>query len=242
MIPGEEVSACILGREIPIHLNGIGISHVIEPVDAESAVETIQANVDRIISADGIAQLNHPNASWAFGASEIKKVQGATLLEIYNGWPGSNNEGGIDRDSTEEIWDAVLSSGQTIYGVATDDAHNYMDFDHTLANPGRGWVVVRADELSVDSIKTSLASGEFYFSTGVEFVGITNQDEGLMFEIVQERDYVYQTMFIGENGVVLDEISGLNPAYKFQGSESYVRTVVKSSYGTRAWTQPVFLK
>ena len=242
MIPGEEVSACILGREIPIHLNGIGISHVIEPVDAESAVETIQANVDRIISADGIAQLNHPNASWAFGASEIKKVQGATLLEIYNGWPGSNNEGGIDRDSTEEIWDAVLSSGQTIYGVATDDAHNYMDFDHTLANPGRGWVVVRADELSVDSIKTSLASGEFYFSTGVEFVGITNEDEGLMFEIVQERDYVYQTMFIGENGVVLDETSGLNPAYKFQGSESYVRTVVKSSYGTRAWTQPVFLK
>ena len=242
MIPGEEVSACILGREIPIHLNGIGISHVIEPVDAESAVETIQANVDRIISADGIAQLNHPNASWAFGASEIKKVQGATLLEIYNGWPGSNNEGGIDRDSTEEIWDAVLSSGQTIYGVATDDAHNYMDFDHTLANPGRGWVVVRADELSVDSIKTSLASGEFYFSTGVEFVGITNQDEGLMFEIVQERDYVYQTMFIGENGVVLDETSGLNPTYKFQGSESYVRTVVKSSYGTRAWTQPVFLK
>ncbi len=242
MIPGEEVSACILGREIPIHLNGIGISHVIEPVDAESAVETIQANVDRIISADGIAQLNHPNASWAFGASEIKKVQGATLLEIYNGWPGSNNEGGIDRDSTEEIWDAVLSSGQTIYGVATDDAHNYMDFDHTLANPGRGWVVVRADELSVDSIKTSLASGEFYFSTGVEFVGITNLDEGLMFEIVQERDYVYQTMFIGENGVVLAETSGLNPAYKFQGSESYVRTVVKSSYGTRAWTQPVFLK
>ena len=76
----------------------------------------------------------------------------------------------------------------------------------------------------------------------MEFVGITNQDEGLMFEIVQERDYVYQTMFIGENGVVLDETSGLNPAYKFQGSESYVRTVVKSSYGTRAWTQPVFLK
>ena len=241
LIPGEEVSARILGGDIPIHLNGIGISRVVEPIDAGGVVETLQANVDLITEAGGIASLNHPNASWAYDHKDIVQIEGATLLEVYNGWPGSNSEGAPGKYSGEEIWDNVLSTGKIIYGIAVDDAHHYSDFTHTMANPGRGWVVVNAEQLTNESIIDSLIAGKFYFSTGIDIEDISMLDEGIELVISQHRDYIYNTKFIGKDGEVLKEVTGLQPKYEFSGDEEYVRASIKSSIGTRAWTQPTFL-
>ena len=60
-------------------------------------------------------------------------------------------------------------------------------------------------------------------------------------EIVEDRDYVYQTRFIGRDGVMLSEGDGLEASYDIGGDEGYVRASVLSSYGTRAWTQPIFI-
>ena len=241
LIPGEEVSARILGGDIPIHLNGIGISRVVEPIDAGGVVETLQANVDLITEAGGIASLNHPNASWAYDHKDIVQIEGATLLEVYNGWPGSNSEGAPGKYSGEEIWDNVLSTGKIIYGIAVDDAHHYSDFTHTMANPGRGWIVVNAEQLTNESIIDSLIAGKFYFSTGIDIEDISMLDEGIELVISQHRDYIYNTKFIGKDGEVLKEVTGLQPKYEFSGDEEYVRASIKSSIGTRAWTQPRFL-
>ena len=241
LIPGEEVSARILGGDIPIHLNGIGISRVIERIDAGGVVETLQANVNLITEAGGIASLNHPNASWAYDHKDIVQIEGATLLEVYNGWPGSNSEGAPGKYSGEEIWDNVLSTGKIIYCIAVDDAHHYSDFTHTMANPGRGWIVVNAEQLTNESIIDSLIAGKFYFSTGIDIEDISMLDEGIELVISQHRDYIYNTKFIGKDGEVLKEVTGLQPKYEFSGDEEYVRASIKSSIGTRAWTQPTFL-
>ena len=246
MVPGEEVSARLLGSEawhggeIGIHLNGIGISRVVEPVNAGVTVGTLQANVDAIIKAGGIAQINHPNASWALDHEDIAQVQGASLFEVYNGGPGANNEGGPGKHSAEDMWDHVLSAGQVIFGVATDDSHHYSDFSNNMANPGRGWVVVKASDLSTEAIVDSLATGQFYFSTGVELVRLDISDQAVSLEIVQLRDYIYNTRFIGKDGMVLSDSGGLEASYHISGDEGYVRAVVRSSYGSRAWTQPMF--
>jgi len=241
MVPGEEVSARISGGGVPIHLNGIGISRVVEPTDAGGVVQTLQANIDAILDAGGIAQLNHPNGAWAFDQEEIVQVQGASLLEVYNGWPGANSEGGPGKHSAEEIWDGVLSAGKVIFGVATDDAHHYSDFSHVWANPGRGWVMVEASELTQDAIVESLQTGRFYFSTGIDLARLEMSEDRVSLEIVQHRDYVYQTRFIGKDGVMLSEGDGLEASYDIGGDEGYVRASLRSSYGTRAWTQPIFM-
>lgn len=241
LIPGEEVSARILGGDTPIHLNGIGISRVIEPIDAGGVVETLQANVNLITQAGGIASLNHPNGGWAYDHNDINQIEGATLLEVYNGWPGSNTEGGPGKFSGEEIWDKVLSSGKIIFGIAVDDAHHYSDFNHTMANPGRGWIVVDAAKLTAKSILDSLIAGEFYFSTGIDLKEMHIGDDSIELSISQHRDYIYNTKFIGIDGVVLQEVLGLQPKYQIRGDETYVRAKVTSSMGTRMWTQPVYI-
>ena len=64
MVPGEEVSVRIHRGETPIHINGVGISQVVEPIDAGDLVATLQANVDAIVEAGGIVSINHPNYGW----------------------------------------------------------------------------------------------------------------------------------------------------------------------------------
>ena len=241
MIPGEEVSASILEGTVPVHIGGIGISRVIEPIDTSEIVSTIQANVDAILAAGGIAAINHPNAGWAIDHEHLKKVDGASLLEIYNGWPGTNGAGAPGKFSNEQIWDGVLSSGKPIFGVATDDAHHYRDFTHLRANPGRGWVMVRAAELTADAIVDGLAAGGFYASTGVTLADLKMSEDAVRIEIEQQAESVYTTSFQGRDGAVLAEITGPQATYRPTGDEGYVRATVRASSGVKAWTQPVFV-
>ena len=242
MIPGEEVSAQIKGGTVPVHINGIGISRVIEPVDAGEVLPTIQAIVDGILEAGGIASINHPNFHWAFDHETIRQVTGASLLEIFNGHPSTNNYGAPDRMSHEQIWDGVLSAGRAIFGVATDDSHRYHDFSREMSNPGRGWVVVRAEELSREAIVEGLASGDFYASTGVTLTDLRLSQEAVQLSLEPTRDEAYATRFTGRDGVLLAEIVGTEASYRARGDEGYVRATVSSSNGARAWTQPVFLR
>ena len=159
-----------------------------------------------------------------------------------NGHPATNIYGAPDRPDNEQIWDHVLSAGKAIFGVATDDSHNYSDFSPARSNPGRGWVMVRADELSSPAIVEGLASGSFYASTGVTLTELEVSKGAIRVEIEQEHDFVYTTSFTGAKGVSLDEVVGREAAYEVRGGEGYVRATVRASSGQKAWTQPVFVK
>ena len=241
MVPGEEVTLSIHEGRTPIHINAIGISRVVEPIDAKETVPTLQANVDAIIGAGGIASINHPNSRWSFDHDHIKEVTGATLLEIYNGHPTSNVHGAPGKASYEEIWDGVLSAGRTIFGVATDDSHHYKDFHPARSNPGRGWIVVRAEALEVEAILDGLSHGRFYSSTGVELDDLDQSAEAVSLSVTTEKDFIYTTAFIGRGGKVLHESTGPEASYEPSREEGYVRAVVRSSSGTKAWTQPVLI-
>ncbi len=242
MIAGEEVSALARHGTAPIHVNGIGITKEVDPISDDDVVAAIQANVDAILQAGGIACINHPNFKWAFDHEAIARITGASLLEIYNGHPAVNNHGVPGKLSCEEIWDAVLSSGQVIFGVAADDSHHYHDFSHTRANPGRGWVVVRASELSGEAVTQALASGEFYASTGVALAELEQSRQSIHLKIERVRDNMYVTTFTGRGGVTLAEQVGLEATYRLRGDEGYVRATVFSTSGHKAWAQPVFVR
>ena len=168
-------------------------------------------------------------------------ADGATMLEIFNGHPAVNVLGAPGRPSYEEIWDKVLSSGKPIFGVATDDSHNYKDFSPELSNPGRGWIMVQSDQPNYQGIMSALAQGSFYASTGVELYEYQSHPKLISLSIKQERDYIYTTTFIGNNGAKLASSTSLSPSYQPKGDEKYVRTMVQSSSGTKAWTQPMFI-
>ena len=241
MIPGEEVVIRTSVEVAEVHINAIGISSQVEPISAKELFPAIQANVDAVLAAGGIASINHPNFNWALDHKIIGRVTGASLLEVFNGEPSVNMYGSPGRPSNEQIWDNVLSAGKLIFGVATDDAHNYLDFSPGLSNPGRGWVMVRAAQLTEKAMMEALSSGNFYASTGVALPQLEVSREKIHLKIEQDWDYVYTTAFTGQGGATLAEDVGLEADYRIRGDEGYVRATVTSSNGTKAWTQPVWL-
>ena len=242
LIPGEEVTLQLKGGAVPVHLIGIGIKRVVEPVDADEVVPTLQANVNAIRQAGGLAEINHPNLRWAFDHEAIRQVKGAHLLEIYNGHPATNNWGGGGKPSCDEIWDRVLSSGLPIFGVAVDDAHHFKkEFNASRSNPGRGWIVVRASECSQESLLDAMGRGDFYASTGVHLAELEVSPTGMRLAVDENEHLRYTISFIGQDGRLLAQSFSPQATYEAKNTDRYFRAVVHASNGSRAWTQPEFL-
>ena len=85
----------------------------------------------------------------------------------------------------------------TIYGLAVDDAHHYRENHLRPANPGRGWIVVKAAQLTVVDLIEALETGNFYASTGVELQDIVFEDTHLAVTIIAAPGVSYRTQFIG---------------------------------------------
>jgi hypothetical protein len=241
IIAGEEVTSSFERR--PVHVNGLGVPGLVEARQDSTMVATIQANVDAIREVEGVPHINHPNFGWAFGAEELAQVRGDRLLEIHNGHPTVHNVGGGGAPGMEAVWDALLTGGKRIYGIAVDDAHHFQgEFSPDRANPGRGWVAVRADGLEGTSVLEALEAGRFYASTGVELADVRVTDRRIEIEIAPRANFRYTTAFIGAGGRELARTT-LNPAvYDLSGSEMYVRAKIVDSRGDAAWVQPVFVE
>ena len=147
---------------VPLHVNGFGIKRQLAPERAATKAETIQNCIDAAVSDGGIAQINHPNFGYAFDHTHMLQTQGARFLEVFNGHPDVHNEGDAEHIGVEPMWDHLLSSGVLIYGTAVDDSHHYTgEFAPQRANPFRGWIWVRASELSVGDVLQSDLAGRF---------------------------------------------------------------------------------
>lgn len=241
LIPGEEVSTVF--DDAPIHLGAIGVRELAPPRGGETLVETLQANVDAIREAGGVAVINHPNYKWAFGDREIAATERAWAMEVFNGHPGVNNIGGGASPSTESIWDRVLASGRRMYGVATDDAHHFKgEFGPRRSNPGRGWIAVHAERLSDEALMDAMSRGDFYASTGVRFAELEVRGREIVMEIEPETELglKHTTVFTGPNGRELWTTNGDSARYTMSRIDDYVRATVYASNGEKAWTQPVF--
>jgi hypothetical protein len=143
----------------------------------------------------------------------------------------------------EKMWDMLLTGGKRIYGMAVDDAHHFNgEFAPNRANPGRGWVMVRAPRLDGDNIVKSLETGTFYSSTGVVIDDIIFNAKQIIIKIRQQSDFKYRTEFIGEDGQILAVSEEINPVYTLKKAQKYVRAKVYDSMGAVAWVQPVFVQ
>lgn len=233
LVSGEEVTSGY--RDVPVHVNAFGGQATIGPAIGKSVFGTVQRNVDRIREEGAVPSLNHPLYRWAIDAEILRQVRGLGLFEIYNGHPATNDEWGL-----EAMWDAALTAGRKLYGIAVDDAHNFKRIGPDLSNPGRGWIEVKASELTEEALLAAISRGEFYASTGVRLATLERGATGLELRVEQIGDEKHRTRFIGSDGRVLDEVVGLEAKYRLRSDDGYVRATIVDSAGRRAWVQPVF--
>ncbi|MCH8825095.1 MAG: histidinol-phosphatase [Planctomycetes bacterium] len=267
MIQGEEITDSF--ERAAVHINAVNINELIPPQHGDSVLDTIQRNFDAVIEQSKrfnqpmFAHINHPNMGHAINAQTIARIKGERFFEVYNGHRGVLTNGDENTPSADKMWDIALTLRLTdldlglLYGLATDDTHNHHGKGKT-SQPGRGWVWVKSNKLTADSIVKAMRNGEFYASTGVKLKKIKSSSRSISLSIVPEDGVTYRTDFLGsrlvdgeviEVGEVLACTNDLKPKYKMKGDELYVRARITSSRKhpnpfaegdmEMAWVQPV---
>ena len=276
LIPSEEISDK-LGK-LPVHMNATNLAEVIKPQGGTTVAEIISNNL-RAVQEQGrrlnrpvLAHLNHPNFGWGVTATDLAEAREERFFEVYNGHPGVNQTGDKEHDSVERIWDVANTFRMTargggappLMGLATDDSHHYHVGGMNRSTSGRGWVWVRAGELSAAALIAAMHAGDFYASSGILLADVKFDpaSKTLRLDIEPAGDAVFTTQFVGtlapaagvspppdDVGIVFAKVEGLAPSYKLTGRELYVRAVVTSDRApvnpsfegqkAQAWTQPV---
>ncbi len=267
MIPGEEISDKY--KVAPVHINFTNPREVIKPQGGTSVLEVIQRNFDAAIAQrietgqPMYTHLNHPNFKWGVTAEEMMPVRGLKFFEVYNGHPSVYNEGDSLHAGLEKVWDISLAFRLTyfnlgvLYGLGTDDSHNYQDIALGKSNTGRGWVMVRSRELTINALIAALEAGDFYASSGVTLKDVQRKDGELRLEVAAEPGVEYTIEFIGTKhgfdpksepvraangeairvtrrysddiGKVLATVKGTKASYKLQADDIYVRARISST-------------
>ena len=241
VVKGEEITDPLGAKAL--HINGLDVGERVAPRGGSSVVDALQRDVDAIRRVNGVPHINHPNFLWSITREELQQVRNNRLFEIYNGHPQVNNLGGGGVPGMEEAWDAILSSGTLLYGIAVDDAHTFKQPGNPdVPGPGRGWVVVRAPRLEARALLGALERGDFYASTGVELTDVQTSASRMTVTVKPALFAKYRVQFIGRNGRVLREVLEPTATYEIRGDEGYVRARVIESNGRMAWCQPVMVR
>lgn len=262
----EEVTAYL--KDKAVHMGAVNVQEAIQPREGNTIVELIQNNLNAIreqgerTGEPVLQHLNHPNFTYAITAEDIMQLDGERFFEVFNGHPYVNNYGDSIHSSTEAMWDRVniayLNAGKPImYGLATDDSHNYHLFGSKFSNAGRGWVMVKAGKLNPHALIQSLEAGRFYSTTGVEMKSVSFKNNKLSMEIKTEQGVEYEIQFIaaGKNDLeakVLKTVKGTKAEYQLSKDQLFVRAKVISTKPKKnpyrkgdvevAWIQPVVFK
>ncbi len=209
-IKGEEITDGFQNH--PVHMNGINLVEHVEPMHGDGVSATIQNNLNLVVAQSEkygqpmLAHLNHPNFHFAQTAEDLFALDhkpGDGFFEMYNGHSDVRNHGDERHESTERIWDIVLAKRlgefgrSVIYGVATDDAHIYQVWGLGNTNPGRGWMMVRSNGLTPNTITEAVKRGDFYNSTGVTLESLEITDDHIELEIDPTRGVDYKIEFVG---------------------------------------------
>ena len=266
VVDGEEITQYLAGKGA--HMNALNVAEVIPEQQGTTLLEILRHDLaqvrdqERRRTREIVAVLNHPNFLWSQTAEDLLALDDLRFFEVYNGHPLVNVRGDQLHAGTERIWDIVLTrrlsrepAAGMLYGVATDDAHDYHRFAPSQRNPGRGWIMVRAPRLESDALMAAMKRGDFYASTGVEGLELRRDGRRLTLRVRGRPGVTYVTQFIGTRagydttsvavtdsagtlltrrysadvGTVLGESRGTSAVYTMRGDELYVRARVVSS-------------
>ncbi|HAD21616.1 MAG TPA: hypothetical protein DCF87_05835, partial [Opitutae bacterium] len=236
LLPGEEVTG-------PVHSTAMNISRLVPwEFKDKNRSKIIQNHVNETRRAGGAVILNHPNWGRPIHSHEISPVKNLYMFELYNAHPGVHSFGNAHRPHLEQVWDALLEKKMTIYGVSSDDAHKLQKWGEKENNPGRGWVMVKSDELSSEAITKAMLRGDFYSSSGVMLEKLVLGESHIELAVNQNEtacelasEFLFGRLvskgkpgtvieFIGPGGEVVKSMEGNSGTCKVEGS--YLRAKV----------------
>lgn len=251
-----------------VHVNATNIQTLIGAPTGNRVKEIMQHAVDAVLAQrkkSGVPMfphVNHPNFGYSITVQDMIDLKGERFFEVYNGHPLVHNYGDSLRPGMDVMWDQInmayrLRNQPLMFGLATDDSHNYHEFGPAFSNAGRGWVMVRAASLTPASLIKALEAGDFYSSTGVVLEKMEFSKNTIDIAIKAEPGVDYIIEFIGVKkgstaATTIEKVNGTTARFHVTQEYLFVRGRITSTKVKvnpfqegdveMAWTQPVVAK
>jgi hypothetical protein len=177
--------------------------------------------IDRVHDRADLVAIAHPTEHRAYTDNDLRDLTGYELLEVVNG-----------PFSAQDLWDAALSAGHPVWGIATDDTHNLTDFRRTAT----AWTMIDAAAPNQHDVVEALRAGRMY---GVK--GLRAHSRTALHAVSVQHDTIVVTCagepaaftFVGQDGRVLSTSPrGWTARYTLRPDDSYVRTLVHAADAT----------
>ena len=227
-ILGAEVHAPKTTRDVDWHILAVGL-----PADfpATSDDETGVDLARRCAEAGAFVAVAHP-FWYNLELEDAMSLDAAHAIEVYNHTCGVRTS----RGDSASMWDAMLSTGRKITGIAVDDSH----FREGAFDGFGGWVMVKAEENDPDQLLSALKAGHFYATQGPEIRDLRRDGDSLtvscspatqVFAVgpVATSKHVHGTSLTRAT-LSLETFAG-----------TWCRVVVRDAMGRQAWTNPLWL-
>jgi hypothetical protein len=229
----------IIGAEIHTNRMELGNSwHIVAaglPLDFAPTRpdETGPELARRALDAGAFVAAAHPQ--WfAMTEGDMLALGPVHAIEIYNASAADDN------DTAESVYllDLMLARGHRYNAIATDDAH----FIPNSREHFSGWVMVKSEELSPESLLAALKAGDYYSSTGLEITRIEVVPDDHVYVECSPATRVFaigiptEYTSVGALGITEARLSLKN------WRSPYVRILARDDTGRKAWSNPIWLK
>ena len=186
---------------------------------------------------------NHP--AWSVNTyKDYEKLGPFDFMECGN---TTSFNAGFVNDFTDSVLQEFLSAGHRCFPTATDDGHSPEDYC-------KAWTMIRADELSYDSVFSSMKRGDLYASWGPEINEISYDPETGALEVltspVRHIALVTERRYAELAGNGKDRIDGAEfnirkyledcLAYASKPEDCFVRLILIDEAGNRAFSRAYF--
>jgi len=210
-----------------MHILGIGMKY--DPQIPNTS--TRQQVIDKIKDAGGIAVLAHPD--WSLNTvHDASQLSGFSATEIYNAVSEAHQS---LRAYSDYFIDVCANAGIYFNLFATDDAHYYDGSDSR-----KGWIMVKADELSDEALIEAIEKGDYYASQGPNLL-VRFEDGKVIVEcspcsvigVLSNLAWAPDRVLRGEDLTRFE--------YTIKKNEKWIRVEVIDTDGKHAWSNVVSL-
>lgn len=172
---------------------------------------------------------------------DLEPLKGYIGIETYN-----DTCMGIGKGISEVHWDNLLDKRVPTLGFAVDDCHGV---EHDVFH---GWIMVKANELSLEAIMEAIVKGAFYSTMGPEIrnIEVTNlekvdkngkETKNIKFnmECSPVRSIVFKSCKARGRRVLGKNLTSAE--YIASSANKYVRIEITDEDGKKAWSNPFFV-
>jgi hypothetical protein len=186
--------------------------------------------IDELRASAPFLVVNHPTKAQSFSISDLEQLTGYDAVEVatkYGIW--------------DDFWDAALSAGRPVWGMAADDGHAQTETDPG-SHLGIGAVVIHTEERTRDGVLRALREGRFHSlytrqNEGPIALELCEIEDGQLHVRVGEDASVIR--FYGPHGDLRHQVTGRPEAsYALADDDPYVRVEV-IAHGAVLYLNPV---